>query len=197
MLFDEPFASLDRNLRDELRVQIIDALRSTGTAALMVTHDQHEALSMGDRIAVMRSGRLVQCDTPATIFHSPVDRFIAGFMGEASFLGVEDRSGTPSTVLGPLADDGRDGGLAMVRPDDLELSSVDRAAGSSQPGDVHGEIAAREYRGTHWLVTVRLAADVEVLVATSHLSEPKVGATALVRLSNGHRQVRVRDADVL
>ena len=72
LLLDEPFASLDPNLRTRIRDEVVDILRSTGTPALFVTHDQQEALAIGDRIAVMNSGRIVQLDHPHTVFHQPV-----------------------------------------------------------------------------------------------------------------------------
>jgi len=199
MLFDEPFASLDRNLRDDLRHQVIAALRATGTAGLIVTHDQHEALSMGDRIAVMRSGRLVQIGAPDIVFHRPVDLFVAEFMGDASFLPVTGSS--PSSALGPVASAGLDASaaarfVAMVRPDDVEFSPDPpdhHDASPAQPNDagwVDGaEVISREYRGTHWLVDVRLPDDTEVLAAASHLVNPVVGTRGSVRLAPGHQQV--------
>jgi iron(III) transport system ATP-binding protein len=86
VLLDEPFASLDEVLRDELRLQVADILRSTRTASILVTHDRHEAMALGDRVAVMRAGRLHQCDTPEAVYQRPADRFVAGFVDVASFL---------------------------------------------------------------------------------------------------------------
>ena len=101
MLFDEPFASLDHNLRVQLRQEVVGVLRATGTPAVFVTHDQREALTIGDRIAVMRAGRIVQLATPAEVFHRPADGFVASFMGEVSFLPVDVADGQYRTVLGP------------------------------------------------------------------------------------------------
>lgn len=86
VLLDEPFASLDEVLREELGHDVAAILRSTDTAAILVTHDRHEALTLGDRVAVMRAGRILQCDTPETVYHRPVDRFVAGFVEVASFI---------------------------------------------------------------------------------------------------------------
>ena len=77
-------------------------LRATGTPAVFVTHDQHEALAIGDRIAVMRSGRIRQVGTPAEVYHRPADRFIGAFMGAASFLQsliTARRHSVPSTLM--------------------------------------------------------------------------------------------------
>jgi iron(III) transport system ATP-binding protein len=104
VLLDEPFASLDEVLREELGHQVADILRSTDTAAILVTHDRHEALTLGDRVAVMRGGRILQCDTPEGVYRRPVDRFVAGFVEVASFIG-----GDTDTV-------------DVVRPHQIEVS---------------------------------------------------------------------------
>lgn len=86
VLLDEPFASLDEVLREELGHQVAQILRSTDTASILVTHDRHEALTLGDRVAVMRAGRIHQCGTPQEVYTRPADRFVAGFLEVASFL---------------------------------------------------------------------------------------------------------------
>ena len=98
VLLDEPFASLDPTLRIRLRADIVAILRSTGTPALFVTHDQAEALSIGDRVAVMRAGRIEQDGAPDDVYHRPANRFVAGFIDETAFLPVT--AGT--TELGPV-----------------------------------------------------------------------------------------------
>lgn len=105
MLLDEPFASLDEVLRDDLRQQVAEVLRSTHTPSILVTHDRHEALTLGDRVAVMRDGRLQQVDTPEVVYDRPSNRFVAGFVGVASFV--------------PVAD----GSLAVVRPHHVNLTA--------------------------------------------------------------------------
>ena len=86
LLLDEPLSNLDAQLRLQMREEIRELVKATGTTAIYVTHDQKEALSMGDRIAVMRSGRVVQVGTPAAIYERPVNSFVAAFIGEANFL---------------------------------------------------------------------------------------------------------------
>ena len=94
MLLDEPFASLDPNLRMQIRADVVELLHQTGTAAVFVTHDQAEALSVGDRIAVIRAGQIEQVGTPDVVFHRPGNRFVAGFMGPAAFLELDSTSTT-------------------------------------------------------------------------------------------------------
>lgn len=91
VLLDEPFASLDEVLREELGHQVADILRTTRTASVLVTHDRHEALTLGDRVAVMRAGRILQCGTPHDVYSRPIDRFVAGFLEITSF--IEDGDG--------------------------------------------------------------------------------------------------------
>ena len=85
VLLDEPFASLDHNLRVQVRADVVAALRAAGTPAILVTHDQREALAVGDRAGVMRAGRIVALGRPGEVFDSPADRFVGSFLGEAIF----------------------------------------------------------------------------------------------------------------
>ena len=86
VLLDEPFSSLDETLRAQVRTDTVTALRETKTTAMLVTHDQTEALSTGDRVVVMRDGVIEQTDTPQRVFETPATRFVASFMGDADFL---------------------------------------------------------------------------------------------------------------
>ena len=81
ILFDEPFSSLDSPLRAGLREQVIELHRRFGTTLVHVTHDQAEALLMGDRVVVLEHGRMLQCGTPRPIYEHPADRFVATFVG--------------------------------------------------------------------------------------------------------------------
>jgi len=93
LLLDEPLANLDRRLRDEMRVELKRIQKEAGTTMLFVTHDQEEALTLGDRIAVMHAGRLEQVGTPTEVYYQPATRFVASFIGDMNFL--------RGTVLGP------------------------------------------------------------------------------------------------
>jgi ABC-type Fe3+/spermidine/putrescine transport system ATPase subunit len=93
LLLDEPLANLDRRLRDEMRIELKRIQQEMGTTMLFVTHDQEEALTLGDRIAVMNEGRLEQLGSPVDIYRAPASRFVASFIGDMNFLAAE--------VLGP------------------------------------------------------------------------------------------------
>ena len=84
VLMDEPLSALDRRLRESIQMEIRDLHRTIGSTFLFVTHDQSEALTMSDRIAVMDAGRIIQVDRPETIYRQPCNRFVAGFVGDRS-----------------------------------------------------------------------------------------------------------------
>ncbi|MFO7590846.1 MAG: ABC transporter ATP-binding protein [Acidimicrobiia bacterium] len=103
VLLDEPFSNLDAAMRSQVRDDVRRILVDAGATAVVVTHDQEEALSIADRIAVMRDGRIVQVDTPAGVYAHPEDRFIASFVGNADIVQGEVDGATVSTAFGVLA----------------------------------------------------------------------------------------------
>jgi iron(III) transport system ATP-binding protein len=103
VLLDEPFDALDASLRAQVRAEVREALRASGATALLVTHDQQEALSLADVVAVMRSGAIVQAADPQTLYRDPLDAELAGFLGEAVLLPGLLRDGHAETALGLLA----------------------------------------------------------------------------------------------
>ena len=107
VLLDEPFSALDASLRTSLRAEVADLLRSTGTTAVLVTHDQDEALSVADLLAVMRDGRIVQHGAPDRLYRSPADLWVAGFLGDAVVLDGELTDARPGA--------GTDPGVGTVR----------------------------------------------------------------------------------
>lgn len=185
MLFDEPFAALDHNLRVQLRSDVMSVLRETNTPAVFVTHDQREALAIGDQIAVMRNGTVEQLGTPAEVFHEPSGRFVASFMGDVSFLPVSESSDGPRTVLGLVPNGGHDvPRWAMVRPDDINFIVED--SGSAV-------IVSTEYSGYAWTATAESADGSMVSFMRSHLDPPAIGERGRLELVPGHRQVLVAD----
>ncbi|WP_100500451.1 ABC transporter ATP-binding protein [Geodermatophilus chilensis] len=124
VLLDEPFSSLDASLREETRQAVAEALTAAGATAVLVTHDQAEALSMADQVAVLRGGRLVQLADPRTLYRSPQDLDVATFVGESVVLDADVRAGRAHSALGVL-DLGRtcpDGPVrVLLRPEQLRL----------------------------------------------------------------------------
>lgn len=180
LLLDEPFASLDPNLRSRVRDDVVGILRSTGTPAVFVTHDQNEAMAVGDRVAVMRAGRIVQVGTPEHVFHEPSDRFVAAFMGEASFLPWGD---AVAEIAGAEVDGAIDDTtVVMVRPDDVAFARSDEGP---------AEIVAVEFRGSTWCYTLRLPSGSTVRSLRSHLDRLAVGTRVQVAMRPGHRPVPV------
>ena len=124
VLLDEPFSSLDASLRDETRQAVAAALRAAGATTVLVTHDQAEALSTADQVAVLRGGRLVQLTDPRTLYRSPRDLDVATFVGESVVLDAEVRDGRAHCALGAVAlerpcPDGR--AQILLRPEQLRL----------------------------------------------------------------------------
>ncbi|PPR25038.1 MAG: Spermidine/putrescine import ATP-binding protein PotA [Alphaproteobacteria bacterium MarineAlpha10_Bin3] len=127
ILLDEPFSGLDARMRDRVRDQTLHALKQSGAATLMVTHDAEEAMFMADRIAVMRRGRLVQFGPPVELYCHPKNAFVAEFFGEVNrFPGIA-RSGKVMTPFGALPARGLKEGDAvdiLIRPEALRLSAI-------------------------------------------------------------------------
>jgi iron(III) transport system ATP-binding protein len=134
VLLDEPFSGLDASLRAETREAVLHALAAQGTTAVLVTHDQAEALSTGREVAVLRSGHLVQTARPSVLYRRPVDLDVARFVGEAVVMPGEASAGFVTTPLGELAlfDPECEGPVeVMIRPEQIEphrrLSPDERA----------------------------------------------------------------------
>ena len=103
VLMDEPFSALDAELRTRLRLDVKAILQKEGATAILVTHDQEEALSLADRVAVLRSGQIVQVGSPTEIYNSPVDIGIATFLGDSVLIDGEVKNGKVVTLLGALS----------------------------------------------------------------------------------------------
>ncbi|CAN5543782.1 ABC transporter ATP-binding protein [soil metagenome] len=162
LLLDEPLGALDLKLRRQMQLELSRIHHQVGTTFVFVTHDQEEALSMATRIAVMSGGRVAQLGTPREIYHRPVNRFVADFIGESNFLeGSLDREKAGRLVT--FADgtrvpvpDGDDLGRAtlMLRPEAVSIGPV--AAGPEHA--LRGRVAQAAFMGNHTLITVDTAA---------------------------------------
>lgn len=162
VLLDEPFSGLDASLRVETREAVLQALGEERTTAVLVTHDQAEALSMGHAVAVLREGRLVQIATPEDLYRTPADLDVARFVGDAVVLRGEARSGRVRCALGelPVLDSGIAGSVyAVIRPEQIRLRRTDahlpRSAGAdSQPV---ARVVGRTYYGSDVVVRLSLS----------------------------------------
>ena len=171
LLLDEPFSNLDVRLRIEMREEVRRILKAAGVTAVSVTHDQEEALSISDRVAIMNSGRLEQVGKPELVFENPESRFVASFLGRASFVRGRVRGNTVETFLGTLSTDRLHGPVAdydgaeidvLLRPDDLSaIPAADAAA--------EGEIISRQYNGPAFVYGVELENGTTVRCLHNHV----------------------------
>jgi putative spermidine/putrescine transport system ATP-binding protein len=158
LLLDEPLSALDAKVRLQLREQIRTLQQRLGITTLFVTHDQEEALSMADRVGVMRSGRLEQVAAPSELYSRPATAFVAEFVGTMNRIPAERGAGGTVTVLG-AAVPAQDGAPAsgpvdvLVRPEGLTVTAAE---------DGNGIVSGRTFLGAVTRVTVLLSGDTEV-----------------------------------
>ena len=159
VLLDEPFAALDAALRAEIREDVRVVLHATGATGVLVTHDQEEALSIADEVAVMRRGQVVQLAPPVELYSVPVDLEVARFVGEGVEFVTEARDGVAVTPLGALPVDGAGSGrgVVLVRPEQLVLG------GEGAPG----RVCAVVFYGHDAVVQVELEGGQQVSVRTA------------------------------
>ncbi|MGB7423330.1 MAG: ABC transporter ATP-binding protein [Ornithinimicrobium sp.] len=192
VLLDEPFSQLDRGLAARVRDEAIQALRAAGASVVLVTHDQDEALAVGDRVAVLQAGRLVQLAEPVEVFHRPINRFVSTFLGEADFLSGVRHGESADTVLGPLPVlEGVDGDVdVMTRPHDLTvrplLDSDLADQGRNRCHGAAGMVQRLEFRGGDVLHHVALDSGPVVRALTSHTDKIAVGQRVLVPTPDAH-----------
>jgi iron(III) transport system ATP-binding protein len=145
VLLDEPFDALDAGLRTQVRAEVRGVLRESGASALLVTHDQEEALSLADVVAVMRDGAIVQAADPQTLYRDPVDARLASFLGDAVLLAGELVDGHAETPLGRVAIRGASSGATarvslMLRPEQI-------LCGEPREGAPRGRVLATQFFG--------------------------------------------------
>jgi iron(III) transport system ATP-binding protein len=154
VLLDEPFSNLDAALRTEMRSEMREILKAAGATAVFVTHDQAEALSFADEVAVMFDGTMVQVAPPEALYHRPATREVAEFVGEANFMPGTAEDGRLRCALGDVPACGECVGNveAMLRPEALHL----RALVNGEDAGVEATVIAREFYGHDQLVKLRL-----------------------------------------
>ena len=161
MLLDEPFSALDTGLRASMRKVVAETLEAAGIATILVTHDQAEALSFADQVAVMREGQFSQVGTPRDLYRQPKDRMVAEFLGDAIILPAKIANGFAECPLGSIAVANtapRDFARIMLRPEQVMLSpsSREELAASPAPGELFGEVTELEFAGPTCMVAVRV-----------------------------------------
>ena len=168
VLLDEPFAALDASLRHRLRLDVRAALAAAGVTAILVTHDQTEALSLGDQVVLMRDGKALQSGSPVDLYTRPSDAWSARFVGDATLLAADIRDGIAHTPLGALAvaafeDSPVGAARVVIRPEQIVLAGCgDPVHVNSNGGPAHGEVTRTHYYGHDALV------EVAVLPARTH-----------------------------
>jgi iron(III) transport system ATP-binding protein len=183
MLLDEPFSALDTGLRENMRKAVARVLQAAGITAILVTHDQAEALSFADQVAVLRAGRLIQAGSPQTLYLHPADRETANFLGDALLLRAGIADGFADCILGRVATNQAARGSTaeiMLRPEQLQLSVV--TDGESGEGCT-GTVIDIEFGGALCAVTLRLrgTADGALLtVKSSGIGLPAIGSTVRI-----------------
>ncbi len=197
LLLDEPLSNLDPELRERTRRRLRQMLTSIGVTTVLVTHEQDEAFDLGDRVAVLSSGRLQQIDSPERLYREPANRFVAGFIGRSSFLagrlarggGVtvgRDVEGGEVTWSGETGADGPSEGEVVelaVRPEAVELVAV------GTYGALAGRVDEVRFTGMVHLVAVALDEGGRIEVATE--SDPHVGDPVAVRRRQGGPTPRI------
>ncbi len=199
LLMDEPLSNLDALLRLQMRAELKRLHHEVRSTTVYVTHDQVEALSLGGRIAVMRDGKIVQCDTPARVYDAPANRFVGSFIGSPpmNFLDatLRGQAGEREVEIQgtriPLPAAPTPGGererqvFAGIRPEHIAVSAA------SQPGSIPGRIVVLEPIGPQQLLTVQTKGEM-VKVTTPVESHAEMGAEVWLRLDPG--RIRLMDA---
>jgi iron(III) transport system ATP-binding protein len=191
LLLDEPFSNLDVEFRTQLSVEVREILKQQNTTAILVTHDQHEAFSLADEIGIMRDGVIEQWDTPYRLYHEPVSRYVADFVGQGVFL--------PGTVL-PEARIRLELGVFQANTSDwLQGTEVDVLL---RPDDIlhddasplQAKVLHKTFRGAQFLYTLQLPAGGRVLSLVPSHHNHAIGEKIGIRLEIDHLVAFRRDA---
>ncbi len=184
LLLDEPLAALDRKLRREMQIELQTLQRQLGITFVLVTHDQEEALSMSDRICIMRAGRIVQSGSPNALYDQPVSRYVADFVGKSNFIlgkymGISDAEGMVETALGQRFAGRVAAAMAQgtkvalsIRPEQIGLAH--RGTEAALPVTVINRI----FLGEHSEYLVRHAGLGDLLVLVARQAEASEGSFA-------------------
>jgi putative spermidine/putrescine transport system ATP-binding protein len=171
LLLDEPLTALDAALRERLRSDLNQLLRTLGITAIYVTHDQAEAMALGDRIVVMRKGAIAQVGAPRDIYFTPANRFVAEFVGAANILEGVSGAGALTLRGGRLAIEKtsvKGPSLAMVRPESIAIVAAENAS-------LTGEVTSVSFTGDRQRLTISGAAERPIMVDIPNTLMVKAG----------------------
>lgn len=185
VLLDEPFSNLDAGLRERTRKEMRRLFKKTGTSVVLVTHDQAEAMTMADRIGVMKDGELLQLGPPQLVYREPADAFVAEFLGHTNLLEAQASGGTAETPLGTVdLNAPAEGRVTLsLRPEDLALIRTDDSDGAT--------VVDREFRGHDYFYVLQRGEQRYCAIVPNH-NPLEIGDR--VRLS-AHQQASVLPAD--
>ncbi|MEM7121216.1 MAG: ABC transporter ATP-binding protein [Pseudomonadota bacterium] len=181
ILLDEPFSGLDVRLREEVREETLAILRRAGATALVVTHDAEEAMYMGDRIALLHDGHLVQLGPPHDVYRQPNSAFVAKFLGDVNWLHGIVTDGIASSAVGPVAAAGMSNGErvdVLIRPEGLHLC---REAGA---GGCEARVVSNHLLGHSSLVILKLDEGQEVRARIAGDKPPAPGDDVRIRIND-------------
>ena len=190
LLLDEPFSNLDVSLREHLAREVRALLKATGTTAVLVTHDQQEAFAVADYVAVLAQGRVQQCGTPMALYHEPVNRLVASFLGEGAWIPMHhSASGELVTELGTFA-----------APSDADLADMNGAVQPPQellvrPDDIlhddasptKARVVSKVFRGANFLYALALPSGQTVFSLIPSHHDHALGEHIGIRLELDHR----------
>jgi putative spermidine/putrescine transport system ATP-binding protein len=166
LLLDEPLGALDLKLREEMQIELKAIQQQVGITFIYVTHDQEEALTMSDRIAVFNAGRIVQLGTPAEIYERPATRFVAGFVGTSNLVSGE----VARSIMGRE-------GTFTIRPEKISLAEPNASVGADETG-ASGTIRDVVYLGPDTRYIVELDAGTRLVVTQQNLATTSTEALA-------------------
>jgi iron(III) transport system ATP-binding protein len=190
VLLDEPFSNLDVQVRLYLRQEVRDILKGVGASGVFVTHDQEEALSISDCLAVMRQGQLEQLDTPEVIYRQPASQFVAEFVTQANFIPAKRMGNRWETMLGhfpvPPETGSFPAGQMMIRQEDLQLY-----------GDAQGELVVRDrqFLGREYRYTLTTPDGQLLRARTSADIRLSPGATVRATVTSRYQRVFAQGSD--
>jgi iron(III) transport system ATP-binding protein len=180
LLLDEPFSNLDVDLRERLSHEVREIIKASGATAVLVTHDQQEAFAMADEIGILHEGRIQQWDNPYNLYHRPINRFVADFVGQGVFLPAKAVNGSELEIeLGILQGDSHGGGAleVLLRPDDVVHDDA---------APTLAEVVHKAFRGAEILYTLRLASGRKVLALVPSHHNHALGEKIGIRLDVDH-----------